>query len=55
LPERPADTEGMSEADLAKLVTVDSLIGAGVALQPAQRIEAEDSGVTPVAPRVRPD
>ena len=55
LPERPADTEKMSEADLAKLVTVDSLIGAGYALKPARRIEAEDSAVTPVAPRVRPD
>ena len=32
LPERPAGTEGMAEEELAKLVTVDSLIGAGYAL-----------------------
>jgi nitrile hydratase len=27
LPERPAGTEGMSEAELAELVTRDSMIG----------------------------
>ncbi|MGH8546285.1 MAG: nitrile hydratase subunit alpha, partial [Gammaproteobacteria bacterium] len=55
LPQRPAGTEGMSEEELAKLVTVDSLIGAGYALKPSQRQEAEQLGVTPEAPRVRPD
>jgi len=55
LPQRPAGTEGMSEEDLSKLVTVDSLLGAGYALMPAQQREAEKSGATPEAPRVRPD
>jgi nitrile hydratase len=55
LPERPAGTEGMSEQELAKLVTVDSLIGAGYALEPSEQKEAERSGATPEAPRVRPD
>ena len=36
LPQRPAGTEGMAEPELAKLVTVDSLIGAGYALEPSQ-------------------
>ena len=34
LPERPADTEGMSEDQLAELVTRDSMIGTGLALSP---------------------
>ena len=34
LPERPAGTEGMSEADLAALVTRDSMIGVAKAQQP---------------------
>jgi nitrile hydratase len=55
LPQRPAGTEGMSEEELAKLVTVDSLIGAGYALEPSRQKEAEKSGATPEAPRVRPD
>jgi nitrile hydratase len=55
LPQRPSGTEGMSEAELAKLVTVDSLIGAGYALEPEQQKEAERLGATPEAPRVRPD
>ena len=41
LPQRPAGTEGMSEEELAKLVTVDSLIGAGYALEPSQLREAK--------------
>jgi hypothetical protein len=45
----------MSEAELAKLVTVDSLIGAGYALEPFQQKEAEGLGAIPEAPRVRPD
>jgi len=55
LPQRPAGTEGMSEEELAKLVTVDSLIGAGYALEPFQQKEAERLGAIPEAPRVRPD
>ena len=55
LPERPAGTEGMTEEALVKLVTVDSLVGAGYALEPSQRREAEQSGALPEAPRVRPD
>ncbi|MDP9902012.1 nitrile hydratase subunit alpha [Variovorax ginsengisoli] len=35
LPERPADTEDWSEAQLADLVTRDSMIGTGLARQPA--------------------
>jgi nitrile hydratase subunit alpha len=31
LPERPADSEGLDAAALAKLVTRDSMIGTGVA------------------------
>jgi nitrile hydratase len=55
LPQRPAGTEGMSEEELAKLVTVDSLIGAGYPLEPSQQKEAEKLGATPEDPRVRPD
>jgi nitrile hydratase len=55
LPQQPAGTEEMSENELAKLVTVDSLIGAGYALEPAQLQQAEKLGATPEAPRVRPD
>lgn len=36
LPRRPAGTDGMSETQLASLVTRDSLIGAGEALLPSQ-------------------
>jgi nitrile hydratase subunit alpha len=35
LPDRPAGTEGWSEVDLAKLVTVESLVGTAPALDPA--------------------
>jgi nitrile hydratase subunit alpha len=34
IPQRPAGTEGLSEAELAELVTRDSMIGTGLALQP---------------------
>ncbi len=34
LPQRPAGTEGMSEEELAELVTRDSLIGVGAPLHP---------------------
>jgi nitrile hydratase subunit alpha len=55
LPQRPKGTEGMAEAELAKLVTVDSLIGAGYALELAQQKAAAETGAPPEAPRVRPD
>ena len=34
IPQRPAGTEGMSEEELADLVTRDSMIGTGLALSP---------------------
>ena len=34
LPKRPAGTEGMSEGDLAKLITQESMIGVALALSP---------------------
>ena len=34
IPARPAGTEGLSEAELAELVTRDSMIGVGLARQP---------------------
>ncbi len=43
LPQRPAGTEGWSEARLATLVTRDSMIGTGLAQSPSQ------SGVRPLA------
>ena len=36
LPQRPAGTEGMSEAALAELVTRDSMIGVGLARSPGE-------------------
>jgi nitrile hydratase len=36
IPRRPKGTEGMKEEELAKLVTIDSLIGAGEAISPAE-------------------
>ena len=35
IPQRPAGTEGLSEAELAELVTRDSMIGTGLPLTPA--------------------
>jgi nitrile hydratase subunit alpha len=35
LPRRPAGTEGWSEEELARLVTIDALVGAAEALSPA--------------------
>jgi len=55
LPQRPAGCEGMSVDELAKLVTIDSLIGAGYALEPERQKVAEKSGALPEAPRIRPD
>ncbi|MBC8280085.1 MAG: nitrile hydratase subunit alpha [Chloroflexi bacterium] len=34
LPKRPAGTEGMSEEELAKLITQESMIGVGLAVSP---------------------
>jgi nitrile hydratase subunit alpha len=34
LPQRPARTEGLSEAELAKLVTRDAMIGVAVVQSP---------------------
>ena len=36
LPKRPVGTDGMSEEDLAKLITQESMIGVGLALTPEQ-------------------
>jgi nitrile hydratase subunit alpha len=55
LPKRPAATEGMSAEELAELVTIDSLIGAGLAKEPSALSEARHAGATPEMPRVRPD
>ncbi|MDP6953576.1 MAG: nitrile hydratase subunit alpha, partial [Alphaproteobacteria bacterium] len=41
LPKRPEGTEGWSEADLAKLVTRDSMIGVGLPLSPQAAQAAE--------------
>ena len=38
LPQRPEGTEGMSEDELAQLVTRDSMIGTGLALSPANAV-----------------
>jgi nitrile hydratase subunit alpha len=55
LPKRPAGTEGMPAEELAKLVTIDSLIGAGLAKEPSDLSEARQAGAMPETPRVRPD
>ena len=46
IPRRPAGTEKLSETDLARLVTPDSLIGAGEALDPGSLADgrARESG-----------
>ncbi|HWP58138.1 MAG TPA: nitrile hydratase subunit alpha [Candidatus Acidoferrales bacterium] len=55
LPQRPKGTEGMSEAELAKLVTVDSLIGAGEPLEPGKPGARPSAALPEEMPRVRPD
>ncbi|MEL7528632.1 MAG: nitrile hydratase subunit alpha, partial [Pseudomonadota bacterium] len=40
VPERPQGTEGWAEEDLAELVTRDSMIGTGLALDPAKKESA---------------
>jgi nitrile hydratase len=34
IPQRPSGTQGLSEAELAELVTRDSMIGTGLPRQP---------------------
>jgi nitrile hydratase len=55
LPKRPAGTEGMPAEELANLVTIDSLIGAGLAKEPSELSEPRQAGVVMETPRVRPD
>ncbi|HEX2226562.1 MAG TPA: nitrile hydratase subunit alpha [Candidatus Binatia bacterium] len=55
LPLRPAGSEGMSEEELAKLVTVDSLLGTGDPLTPAQSAAGTAIRGQSETPRVRPD
>jgi nitrile hydratase len=45
IPRRPAGTEGFTEEHLARLVTPDSLIGAGEALDPAALGDGEPATV----------
>jgi nitrile hydratase len=40
VPERPAGTDGMSEADLAQLVTPESMMGVALVTPPAQSAQA---------------
>jgi nitrile hydratase len=55
LPQRPSGTEGMSKEELAKLVTVESLIGAAEALSSSQQKERVATHSELESPRVRPD
>jgi nitrile hydratase len=41
IPQRPAGTDGLDERALAALVTRDSMIGTGVALEPEPKPEPE--------------
>jgi nitrile hydratase len=41
LPRRPAGTDGWSEEELARLVTIDSLVGTAHALSPAALVQNE--------------
>ncbi|MEE8075345.1 MAG: nitrile hydratase subunit alpha [Candidatus Binatia bacterium] len=43
IPRRPVGTEGMKEEELANLVTVDSLIGAGEPLHPSRLADAKEA------------
>jgi nitrile hydratase len=44
IPRRPAGTEGLSEEELAQLVTPDSVIGAAEALEPSQLADYWQTG-----------
>ena len=54
IPRRPAGTEGWSEEELGKLVTVESLIGAAECHQPDEP-DASSPRLPLAVPRVRPD
>ena len=49
IPERPGGTEGWAEADLARLVTRDSMIGVRRAAEPAE-LEAGAEGAAAAPP-----
>ncbi len=53
IPRRPKGTEGMREEELARLVTVDSLIGAGEALHPSEVGKAKETEWGHPKPRPR--
>ena len=53
IPRRPTGTEGMREDELAKLVTVDSLIGAGEALHPSETGKVKETEWGHPKPRPR--
>jgi nitrile hydratase len=55
LPRRPPGTEGMAEEELAKLVTVESLIGASECVQPSELGTVRKTEQPVAAPRTRPD
>jgi len=55
LPRRPKGSENMSEVELAGLVTVDSLIGAGEPLDPSNLAATGTGDKFSQMPRVRPD
>ncbi|MEO5734206.1 MAG: nitrile hydratase subunit alpha [Rubrivivax sp.] len=44
LPQRPADTDGLDEVQLAALVTRDSMIGTGLAMSPTATTTVTDIG-----------
>jgi nitrile hydratase subunit alpha len=53
IPRRPDGTEGMKEEQLAKLVTVDSLIGAGEAIRPSEAGKQKETEWGHAKPRPR--
>lgn len=53
IPRRPKDTEGMREEELAKLVRVDSLIGAAEALHPSEVGKVKETEWGHAKPRPR--
>ena len=55
IPRRPAGTEGWGEEELAKLVTVESLLGVAECIQPAELAEPPTRKLPLAVPRVRPD
>ena len=53
IPRRPKGTEGMKEEQLAKLVTIDSLIGAGEATEPSEVGKVKETEWGHAKPRPR--